>query len=183
MSRVREIFVAGCLLATASVWHAAGASVRNSAPVTLPAADVRDGSQALMKRRVAILRQTAASFRRIATSLPEEAPVVEAESAQEYAKWLDAKATQMDELAEQGEGSVGIGGAASGSAIGAAAGGSSQDPLLNATKNMQETQMSFNLQYLQLQSQMQHENRSYTAISNIMKTKHDTVKNSISNIR
>jgi hypothetical protein len=55
--------------------------------------------------------------------------------------------------------------------------------LMNATKQMQETQMSFNLQYLQLQSQMQHENRSYTAISNIMKTKHDTVKNSISNIR
>ena len=53
----------------------------------------------------------------------------------------------------------------------------------SATKQMQETQMSFNLQYLQLQSQMQHENRSYTAISNIMKTKHDTVKNSISNIR
>jgi hypothetical protein len=48
---------------------------------------------------------------------------------------------------------------------------------------MQEMQMSFNLQYLQLQSQMQHENRSYTAISNIMKTKHDTVKNSINNVR
>ena len=44
-------------------------------------------------------------------------------------------------------------------------------------------QMSFNLQYLQLQSQMQHENREYTALSNIMKTKHDTVKNSISNVR
>jgi hypothetical protein len=58
-----------------------------------------------------------------------------------------------------------------------------QQPLLDATKQMQETQMSFNLQYLQLQSQMQHENRSYTAISNIMKTKHDTVKNSISNVR
>ncbi len=52
-----------------------------------------------------------------------------------------------------------------------------------ATKLMQETQMSFNLQYLQLQSQMQHENRSYTVVSNIMKTKHDTVKNSISNVR
>jgi hypothetical protein len=64
-----------------------------------------------------------------------------------------------------------------------AAKGMSQDRLLNATKQMQETQMSFNLQYLQLQSQMQHENRSYTAISNIMKTKHDTVKNSISNVR
>jgi hypothetical protein len=48
---------------------------------------------------------------------------------------------------------------------------------------MQETQMSFNLQYLQLQMQMQHENRAFTAVSNIMKTKHDTVKNSISNIR
>ena len=70
-----------------------------------------------------------------------------------------------------------------GSAIGAAAGGSSQNQLLQATKQMQETQMSFNLQYLQLQSQMQNENRSYTAVSNIMKTKHDTVKNSISNVR
>ncbi len=65
----------------------------------------------------------------------------------------------------------------------AAAGGNYQNQLLNATKQMQETQMSFNLQYLQLQNQMQHENRSYTAISNIMKTKHDTVKNSISNVR
>lgn len=55
--------------------------------------------------------------------------------------------------------------------------------LLDAVRAMQETQMSFNLQYLQLQSQMQHENRSFTAISNIMKTKHDTVKNSIANIR
>jgi len=70
-----------------------------------------------------------------------------------------------------------VDGAASG------ASGAAQQQLLDAVKAMQETQMSFNLQYLQLQSQMQHENRSYTAVSNIMKTKHDTVKNSISNIR
>ena len=69
------------------------------------------------------------------------------------------------------------------SALVSASGSGGQDQLLNATKQMQETQMSFNLQYLQLQSQMQHENRSYTAVSNIMKTKHDTVKNSISNVR
>jgi hypothetical protein len=55
--------------------------------------------------------------------------------------------------------------------------------LLAATQEMQEMQMSFNLQYLQLQSQMQNENRAYTTVSNIMKTKHDTVKNSISNVR
>jgi hypothetical protein len=58
-----------------------------------------------------------------------------------------------------------------------------QANLFAATEAMQEAQMSFNLQYLQLQSQMQNENRSYTAVSNIMKTKHDTVKNAISNIR
>ena len=72
--------------------------------------------------------------------------------------------------------------AADGAASAASRGGA-QERLLDAVKAMQETQMSFNLQYLQLQSQMQHENRSYTAVSNIMKTKHDTVKNSISNIR
>jgi predicted nuclease with TOPRIM domain len=55
--------------------------------------------------------------------------------------------------------------------------------IVSGASQMEESEMSFNLQYLQLQSQMQNESRSYTAISNIMKTKHDTVKNSISNIR
>jgi len=55
--------------------------------------------------------------------------------------------------------------------------------LMAATKQMQEAQMSFNLQYLQLQTQMQNETQQYTAVSNIMKTKQDTVKNSINNIR
>jgi|GEM_PF-5603195 len=59
----------------------------------------------------------------------------------------------------------------------------SSSPVAAATKSMQEAQMSFNLQYLQLQQQMQVEERSYTAISNMLKSKHDTAKNSISNIR
>lgn len=46
-----------------------------------------------------------------------------------------------------------------------------------------ELEAGFNLQYLQLQMAMQSESRAFTAISNIMKTKHDTVKNSISNVR
>jgi len=64
-----------------------------------------------------------------------------------------------------------------------AAEGGTRPQLLAAARQMQETQMSFNLQYLQLQNQMQNENRSYTAVSNLMKTKHDTVKNAIGNIR
>jgi hypothetical protein len=46
-----------------------------------------------------------------------------------------------------------------------------------------ETQMSFNLSYLQLQSKMRAVNRSYEMLSSVLKTKHDTVKNSIGNIR
>ena len=42
---------------------------------------------------------------------------------------------------------------------------------------------SFNMQYLGLQQQMQDESRQFTLLSNIMKTKHDTAKNSISNLR
>jgi hypothetical protein len=57
------------------------------------------------------------------------------------------------------------------------------DELLAAAKQVEETQMSYNLQYLQLQHQMQNESRQFTAISNILKTKHDTVKNSIQNVR
>lgn len=56
-------------------------------------------------------------------------------------------------------------------------------PIHEATRQMEETQMSFNLQYLQLQSVIQNENRIYTTVSNIMKTKHDTVKNSIGNVK
>lgn len=93
-------------------------------------------------------------------------------------------AYSLDGIADMGIGAASsIGGGSSAGAIGAAAGGSGQDQLINATKQMQETQMSFNLQYLQLQLQMQNENRSFTAVSNIMKTKHDTVKNSINNVR
>lgn len=61
--------------------------------------------------------------------------------------------------------------------------GSLDQALSTSIKQTQESQMSFNLQYLQLQSHIQSENRLYTAVSNIMKTKHETVKNSISNIR
>ena len=55
--------------------------------------------------------------------------------------------------------------------------------LANASKSMQEMLMSFNLQFLMLQNKVSHENRQFTMVSNIMKNKHDTAKNSINNIR
>jgi hypothetical protein len=57
------------------------------------------------------------------------------------------------------------------------------DKLYQAAQKMQEMSQSFNLQYLQLQQAMQDENRQFTLVSNIMKTKHDTAKNAINNVR
>ena len=59
----------------------------------------------------------------------------------------------------------------------------STDKLFHAVREMQEMQMSFNLQYLNLQNRMSQENRQFSMVSNIMKNKHDTAKNSINNIR
>jgi len=55
--------------------------------------------------------------------------------------------------------------------------------LFKAIEQMQKMQMSFNLQYLMLQNKISHENRQFSMVSNIMKNKHDTAKNSINNIR
>jgi hypothetical protein len=53
----------------------------------------------------------------------------------------------------------------------------------DATSGMQ-TITTPNVQLLQLQIEMQHgENSKYTAVGNVLKTKHDTVKNSIGNVR
>ena len=65
----------------------------------------------------------------------------------------------------------------------AGSGGSRQGQLMNATRQMQQMNQSFNLQYLQLQQKMQADNRKFTLLSNIMKTKHDTAKNAINNVR
>jgi hypothetical protein len=61
--------------------------------------------------------------------------------------------------------------------------GSSSADLMAATQQMQETQMSFNLQYLMLQENMQNDSRQFTCLSNLMKTKFNTMKGVLANIR
>jgi len=41
----------------------------------------------------------------------------------------------------------------------------------------------FNIYYLKLQEQLAAENRAYSAMSNVLKARHDTIKNAIGNIR
>lgn len=137
-----------------------------------PCARVAPGSKtasvACIRERVDVLRDVRKVFLQIAEEpLPRNLSPSDAKVAARWIDWLKGWAPRLKSLANLGERSI----------------GGARDHLLESTKPIQETQMSFNLQYLQLQNQMQNENRQFTMVSNIMKTKHDTVKNSISNIR
>jgi hypothetical protein len=59
---------------------------------------------------------------------------------------------------------------------------SPEGDLLEATRAMQAEAQAFNLQYLQLQESMQRESREFTALSNVMKVRHDTAKSTIQNV-
>ncbi len=76
---------------------------------------------------------------------------------------------------------AGVGGATSAngaaSATGAAAGGQ-QD-----LEGVLARQTEDSLYFLQLQQQIQQETRSYQAVSNVLKARHDSVKNAIGNLR
>lgn len=54
--------------------------------------------------------------------------------------------------------------------------------VMEATRALQQEAQSFNLQYLQLQEGMQRESREFTALTNVMKVKHDSAKAAINNI-
>jgi hypothetical protein len=74
------------------------------------------------------------------------------------------------------------GAGAVGSAVTAAASAGSEGDMLEATRALQAEAQSFNLQYLQLQESMQRESREFTAVSNVMKVRHETAKTAIQNV-
>jgi len=65
----------------------------------------------------------------------------------------------------------------------AAGTGTGEGDVLGATRALQQQSQSFNLQYLQLQEDMQRESRTFSALSNVMKVKHDSANAAIQNIR
>jgi hypothetical protein len=90
------------------------------------------------------------------------------------------------------------GGLSSGTSVGALGGsttsaGGAADPLAGAStgssggtsgiESALADSAQMNLYYLQLQEQMAAENREYSTVSNVLKSRHDTVKNAIGNIR
>ncbi len=65
---------------------------------------------------------------------------------------------------------------------GTAAGAGGEADVLAATRALQQEAQTFNAQYLQLQEGMQRESREFTAVSNVMKVRHDSAKAAIQNI-
>lgn len=74
---------------------------------------------------------------------------------------------------EGGAGTAGIGGGAG--AVGTGADGGIESALSQSANQ--------NLYFLELQERMSAESRNYSAVSNVLKARHDTVKNAIGNIR
>jgi hypothetical protein len=80
----------------------------------------------------------------------------------------------------EGPGGVGVGGGISGTGItigGAGVGGT--DGVAQSLQQAQE----MNLYYLQIQQEVDAENRQFSTYSNVLKAEHDTVKTAIGNIR
>lgn len=96
-------------------------------------------------------------------------------SHQNYVKAAERVSDLFAKLSEKAKEAAQLAGAAEKSR--------SQERLFKAILEMQKMQQSFNTQFLALQNEMQKENRQYTMVSNIMKTKHDTAKAAINNIR
>ena len=86
-----------------------------------------------------------------------------------------SSANSLSPIGPTGTASLGLGGAG-----GVTAGGGAADPGVQQIMSQDADQ---NLYYLQLQEQMSQESRSYSAISNVLKARHDTMKNAIGNIR
>jgi hypothetical protein len=76
--------------------------------------------------------------------------------------------------------SVGTG--SSGGAAGGVPLNSGTDSSAAAFQSTLQQQQAANMQYLELQNQMQQENQVFSTLSNVLKVRHDTAKNSISNI-
>jgi len=78
-------------------------------------------------------------------------------------------------------GAAAPGGSAASAAAALPTGGDGSD--LATMQAMQRESQVFNMQLLELQEEVQQENRRFTTLSNVLRAKHDTAKAAVSNIR
>jgi hypothetical protein len=77
---------------------------------------------------------------------------------------------------------AGTAGAAAGAA-GIATGAAGTGDAFEAARLLQQEGQSFNLKYLELQERLQRETREFTAVSNVMKVRHDAARAAIQNVQ
>ena len=63
------------------------------------------------------------------------------------------------------------------------ASGAGASPESGSVENVLAQSADQNLYFLRIQEELQSENRRYSALSNVLKARHETVKNAIGNIR
>ena len=121
----------------------------------------------LIETHVKILLETSKTLSALAEeAAPQKLTPEQQKEITKYNSWLKTSSNKLSELAKIGQALL-----------------RSKTLLMQGTKEMQEMQNRFNLEYLQLQQDMQAQNRQFTLVSNIMKVKHDTAKAAINNVR
>lgn len=115
-----------------------------------------------LETRLRILKETRKTLHKLSKqSAPRGSSTLEKAEMKRYDSWLSISCKELENLTKHGEKLL----------------------KLREGPGAAEMQESFNLQYLQLQQNMQQQNRQFTLVSNIMKVKHDTAKAAINNIR
>jgi hypothetical protein len=129
------------------------------------------GTAEFAKYRIKKLQQTSETLRDLAAQpLPSKLADKEKQDAEKHTKWLKGSSQKLNELAERWNSSL--------TKI-----NKNQGQISKQKQLLEEMNQSFSMQYLALQENMQNESRRFSLISNIMKTKHDTAKNAINNLR
>lgn len=125
----------------------------------LRAAPSAETSQVAVSRQAAALRQLAAELRAAAKQPPRlSMDRFQAARARDYNAWLEASARSADTLAAEGE-------------------------ALARSGATEAQSADYGARFGQLQARLDQENRGHTEAAALLKTKHDTVKNAISNTR
>lgn len=131
-----------------------------------PAVRADSATKLQVTERVARLKQTRDQFLAAAAApLPDGLSAEQRVEAKRYMVWLRVCAAHMEALAAEGDG------------------GASQAQSLDVSTEMRAAQEAFNRQYLEMQDSMQNENRQYVAAATLLKSTHDSVRKSISNLR
>jgi hypothetical protein len=116
--------------------------------------------------------------------LPSGLPAVQVDQWKSFVGWANDWVDHLSELAQKADSLVQSSGA-NATVLGRELRSACVDmqAAINDLAIQNQERFDFVSNYVYLQEKMQNTNTQYTTISNVLKTKHDTIKNSINNVR